>query len=98
MPKRNDIEVLVIQTVQQLARDFDLNGLDNEGPDTALYGAEGPLDSVALVNLIADLEDSVSAKFSAPISLTDEKAMSARQSPYRTVASLTEAISERLSA
>ena len=98
MPKRNEIEVLVIQTVQQLAQDFDLNGLDNAGPDTALYGGEGPLDSVALVNLIADLEDSVSAKFSAPISLTDEKAMSARQSPYRTVASLTEAISERLSA
>lgn len=96
MPEAAEIESLVLNCVRQLADDFAIDALKTAGADTPLYGGEGPLDSMALVNLIADLEEAVADQYGQPIALADEKAMSARHSPYRSVASLTAAIMERL--
>ena len=57
---------------------------------------DGVLDSMALVNLIADVEDAVSEKFGASITLADEKAMSARNSPFLNVQTLCQAVLERI--
>ena len=96
MPKSAEIEILVIESVRMLARDFEIKALAEATGDSPLYGEDGPLDSMALVNLIADIEDAVAEKFGATISLADDRAMSANRSPFRSVASLSEAISERL--
>jgi len=61
-----------------------------------LYGDGGALDSMALVNLLADLEAGVEDAFGVSITLADERALSAARSPFRSVESLVEAISERL--
>lgn len=98
MPDIKEIEALVLESVQLLAEDFELDALKNPTPETKLYGEGGALDSMALVNLIADLEEAVSEKFGASIALADEKAMSAKRSPYRSVASLAEAVIERMPA
>ncbi|MGB0409040.1 MAG: hypothetical protein ACPG3X_06380 [Opitutales bacterium] len=96
MPQADEIETLVIEVAQMLAEDFELEGLSTPTGDSPLYGSGGPLDSMALVNLIADVEVAVSEKFGASIVLADEKAMSAKNSPFRSVASLTEAVIERM--
>ena len=96
MPENSEIETLVIESVRQLAEDFELDALKAADAQSCLYGGDGPLDSMALVNLIADLEEAVAEKFGQAIALADEKAMSAKQSPYRSVSSLTGAIAERL--
>jgi acyl carrier protein len=96
MPERPAIEALILESVRLLAEDFELDALRNPSPESALYGEGGALDSMALVNLLADIEDAVDAQWGIPIALADEKAMSARNSPYRTVASLTDAVMERL--
>jgi len=96
MPNRSEIEALVLESVRQLAEDFEINALLTPTADSALYGGAGPLDSMALVNLIADVEEAVSEAFDASIALADEKAMSAKNSPYRNVSSLTEAVVERI--
>jgi acyl carrier protein len=62
-----------------LAEDFELEALKAPGPQTALYGGDGSLDSMALVNLIADIEEALAEKFGASIALADEKAMSAKK-------------------
>ena len=98
MPTSEEVEVLVIESVQLLAEDFDLVALQHPGVDSALYGNEGVLDSMALVNLIADVEDAVSEKFGVAIALADEKAMSARHSPFLTVKTLAQAVLERIEA
>ena len=54
------------------------------------------MDSLALVSLITDLEEKISDEFDEDIVLADEKAMSQRTSPFRTVESLTEYISKLL--
>lgn len=97
MPDKKDIEALVLESVQLLAEDFELDTLKAPNCDSTLYGEGGTLDSMALVNLIADVEEAVAEKYSASIALADEKAMSAKNSPYRSVASLAEAVIERMS-
>ncbi|MEM7790568.1 MAG: hypothetical protein AAF546_04135 [Verrucomicrobiota bacterium] len=96
MPDYPEIETLVLETVGLLAEDFEIEALRNPTADSALYGNNGPLDSMALVNLIADLEDAISEQFDRSITLADEKAMSAYKSPFLDVKSLAKAILERV--
>jgi acyl carrier protein len=96
MPEPSEIESLIIESVRMLAKDFEIEALTEASTDSRLYGEDGPLDSMALVNLIADVEDAVAEKFDATITLADDRAMSAKSSPFRSVASLTEAIIERM--
>lgn len=96
MPDSTEIQSLVIESVQLLAQDFEIEGLAEPSADSLLYGEGAPLDSMALVNLIADVEDAVAEKYGATITLADERALSARRSPFRSVTNLTEAIMERM--
>lgn len=98
MPTSKEVEVLVIESVRLLAEDFDLVALQQPSAESALYGNGGVLDSMALVNLLADVEDAVSEQFGAAIALADEKAMSARHSPFLTIKTLAQAVLERIEA
>jgi acyl carrier protein len=98
MPTSKEVEVLVIESVRLLAEDFDLVALQQPSAESALYGNDGVLDSMALVNLLADVEDAVSEQFGAAIALADEKAMSARHSPFLTIKTLAQAVLERIEA
>ena len=97
MSDTKEIEALVLESVQLLAEDFGLAALKSPNRDSQLYGQGGALDSMALVNLIADIEEAIAEKYDAAIALADEKAISAKNSPYRSVASLAEAVIERMS-
>ena len=98
MPTSKEVEVLVIESVRLLAEDFDLVTLKQPSAESALYGNDGVLDSMGLVNLLADVEDAVSEQFGAAIALADEKAMSARNSPFLTIKTLAQAVLERIEA
>ena len=76
MPDRTAIQSLILESVQMLAEDFELEALKAPNPQTALYGVDGSLDSMALVNLIADIEEAW--RKVRCLSLADEKAMSAK--------------------
>ncbi|MCZ2836535.1 hypothetical protein [Modestobacter sp. VKM Ac-2985] len=78
----------------------DERGADDElvvGPRTRLFGADAELDSLALVSVIVDVEEAVSAASGRTISLTDDRAMSQETSPYTDVESLTAYVVELLS-
>ncbi len=96
MPTQSEVESLIIESVRLLAEDFEIDTLSTPIAETALYGGDGPLDSMALVNLIADVEDAIAETFGVSVALADEKAMSARNSPYRSVTALSEAAMERI--
>jgi acyl carrier protein len=57
------------------------------GPDTRLVGRDAVLDSMGLVNVVLDLESAL-LDAGVTVSLTSERAMSQRSSPFRTVATL----------
>ena len=56
--------------------------------DTVIFGKRGKLDSLGLINLIVAVEQNIEDEFEAPITLADERAMSQKHSPFRTVGTL----------
>jgi len=62
----------------------------SDAPTTVLLGPEGAVDSLGLVRLVMTVERQVEDDFGVAVSLTDEKAMSQRNSPFRNIGSLVE--------
>lgn len=62
--------------------------------ETRLIGKEAVLDSLALVTLIVDLEERIEEDLGVVLSLTDDRAMSQRSSPFRSVGALVGYIEE----
>ena len=62
--------------------------------DTVLFGNKGKLDSLGLVNLIVDIEQKIEEAFEIPITLADERALSQKRSPFRTIGTLADYIEE----
>ena len=57
-------------------------------PETILFGNSGGLDSLGLVNLIVAAEQYLESEFGITLTLADERAMSQKSSPFRTVGTL----------
>jgi acyl carrier protein len=55
--------------------------------DATIFGHGSPLDSLGLVSLLIEIEDQLALR-GRPISLSDERAMSQKRSPFRDVPSL----------
>ena len=64
--------------------------------DSKLFGGGGPLDSMALVSLVVELEEFIQDEFEVEITLADEKAMSRRTSPFARVNYLIDYINEKI--
>jgi acyl carrier protein len=64
--------------------------------DLPLLGADSPLDSMGLVMLIVDVEQKINDQYHADLILANERAMSRRHSPFRTVGAFAEYIVELL--
>ena len=56
--------------------------------DSALFGTAGLLDSMGLVTLVVEVEQMLAERFGMQITLADDRAMSQRSSPFRTVGTL----------
>lgn len=55
--------------------------------ETPLYGRGGALDSLGLVALVLDVEQTVSDQSGVPVCLADDRALSLSRSPFRNVGS-----------
>src|SRR5438067_2295929 len=60
-------------------------------PDAPLFGPDSPLDSLGLVMLLLDVEEALRAK-GHDVVLSDERAVSQKRSPFRSVRSLVDYI------
>lgn len=93
----NDVILgLVTAALRDLGAELGRAELAAPTPDLRLFGDQSPLDSMALVSLIADIEARISTEFGRDLVLADERAMSSLRSPFRTVASLVAHIEQRL--
>jgi len=53
--------------------------------ETQLYGDKSEIDSLSLVNIVVLTEQKIEDKFNISVNLADEKAMSQKNSPYKTI-------------
>jgi len=63
---------------------------DAVSEDTVLVGKDAVLDSLGVVSLIVEVEQRVEAEHNVSVTLANDKAMSQRNSPFRTVGVLTD--------
>lgn len=82
---------VVVRTLSEMAEQgaVDLGGAP-VGTATPLFGEDGLLDSVGLVSFVIAVEQALADELEIEVGLADERALSQRSSPYRTVGSLAE--------
>src|SRR5438046_159578 len=61
-------------------------------PDTRLMGLQSVLDSLHLVSLLITIEREVEDTIGVTLTLADERALSMKESPFRTIESLADYI------
>lgn len=84
----SDIEQIVIETTRQMLAEEGRDANVTLDADTTLFGTDGLLDSMGLVALIVAVEQQLQDRYGRPVALADEKALSQRNSPYRSIRTL----------
>jgi acyl carrier protein len=87
---------VVSTVVSDLAEELGYEQLREPTAESLLFGGEDGIDSLSLVRLVADVERLAERRFGKRIVLADDRAMSRRSSPFRTVGTLSELLEERL--
>lgn len=96
MPNTDRILGVLYAAVDQLNQEVPAEKRLTKTPETIVFGRAGKLDSLGLVSFLVLAEQQLSDEFGVPVSLADERAMSAERSPFRTLASMSEYISALL--
>ncbi|HEY5957163.1 MAG TPA: hypothetical protein VIV60_11440 [Polyangiaceae bacterium] len=76
---------LVIESMNEVFAQTGVNAPDTIHDDTVLVGAGAVLDSLGVVSLIVEIEQRLEASHGISVTLANDKAMSQRNSPFRTV-------------
>lgn len=86
---REELEKIIKEVVIQHATENNLVGLKDPTLETVLFGKDSVIDSIGLVTIIVEVESRIFDNFNITVSLTDEKALSQKNSPFKTIGSLT---------
>jgi acyl carrier protein len=87
------VEEIVFNIVRNNTEDLNIGSINY---DTLLLSEGSAIDSMAIVSIVVDLESELTDAFQKEISLSDDKAMSRKISPYDNVKNLIEYIIELL--
>jgi acyl carrier protein len=90
------IEQIVIDTLSAILIQRGAPPPSTLNRETPIFGQNGLLDSIGLVTLMVDLEQNLSDRLAVTVQIADDRAMSQRNSPFRTVGTLTEFIASQL--
>jgi acyl carrier protein len=93
-PEPQAVQDLIAASLVQLRADLGLPELPSMNGTTALLGGDSDLDSMAVVHLIVDLEGRLQEAYGKNWILADERALSRRRSPFRTIGDLSDFIIE----
>ncbi|GGB29499.1 hypothetical protein GCM10011505_08540 [Tistrella bauzanensis] len=90
------IHDIIMATLGEVNEDRDEPFDLGPGPDLILYGTGGVFDSMGLVNFLTTVEEKLEDDLGAMVSLTSEKAVSRKVSPFASVRALTGFILEEI--
>jgi acyl carrier protein len=96
MAEKEKIQQLVLEVIDENNAQVPEDEQLEKSIDSVLYGESGKLNSLGLVNFIVAIEQKISEQLDTTITLADEKAMSQRNSPFRSVGTLVDYIRQLL--
>jgi acyl carrier protein len=94
--KSDEVVDAVFRAVETMNRGLPKDKQLHKSADTVLFGRQGALDSMGLVDLVLLTEQQIAKEFGRSITLADQRAMSRENSPFRTIRTLSEYILELL--
>ena len=86
------IKTVIMNSIEEINRQLENEDQLEKSTNTVLFGENGKLDSLGLINLVVAVEQNIEDEFDITITLADERAMSQETSPFRTVGTLTDYI------
>ena len=86
---QEELVSLIIGLVEDYLMDKAPEGL---GSETVLFGPGDLLDSLGLVSVLMDIEGEVNDQLNLEITIADDRAMSQKSSPFRTIGRLADYI------
>ena len=94
-PTREDVLAVVIEAATDAVDQHDPSVADAQvSESTTLIGDGAVVDSLGLVQILTDVEDTFSERYGRDLDLTDERALSQKNSPFRSVATLVDHVME----
>jgi maltose O-acetyltransferase len=90
MIEPNNAFDIVVASLQEVFAQSGLPAPESVTGDTVLVGKDAVLDSLGVVSLIVEVEQRVESEHGVSVTLANDKAMSQRNSPFRTVSVLAE--------
>ena len=94
--EKNEIISVVIDTVKDHIGPDRLTEIGTIDQNTPLFGREGILDSIGLVNVVLDVERVVNERAGRAIALADDRAMSQARSPFQSAVVLANYVEQLL--
>ena len=88
MTKKERVIQAIFNAVDEINQQFPKEDRLEKSIDAVLFGQSAKLDSLGLVNLIVTTEQKIEEEFDTTITLANEKAMSQKNSPFRTIETL----------
>ena len=85
-----DTIIFGLRDIISVQDDSNSDLLDNVTEATHLIGPKSFIDSLTLVSLIVDIEQKINEEYDITVTIADERAMSQKNSPFRTVGTLTD--------
>jgi acyl carrier protein len=92
MLEKDNILTIIYEAIDNINENLPKNKRLEKKLETNLFGQEGKLDSLGLVNLIVNIESLIYDNFELSLTLANEKAMSLNNSPFKSVQSLADYI------
>ena len=91
-----DVLKLIYDSIDELNLDLETEEQIEKNENTSIFGSDSKLDSMGLVNLITILEEKIEERTGKFISIADERAMSLESSPFKTIGTLIEYVTQLL--
>lgn len=85
---RDEVLSVIAETVQEYNETLEPKAQLQFSVETALIGEGAVLDSLELVRFVVELETKIEERFGVSAVLSDDRAMSQRNSPFRTIGTL----------
>ncbi|SRR6266540_2295416 len=91
---QDSVRQVLFDTIEEINETLPDDRKLKKQSETRLFGRDSSLDSLGLVNLIVAFEQRLADEFGLALTLADEKALSRKSSPFRSVDSFTNYVLE----
>ena len=85
---KEQVVVIILDVISIINQELEDKIPIKDREKSILFGNNSIIDSLIFVNLIVAVEEKIEEEFNTQVVLADEKAMSQRNSPFRTVETL----------